>query len=222
MKTILLTGASGGIGSAIASALNAAGVKVVGVDRQDADLSSYKDIAALADRVGKGSPLDWLVFAHGFIGTQTDLLLQTPEEIKTTFDTNIVSLVYLTKLFLPALKPGGGIVFISSTSGLNPNGRYSTYSASKAAVNAFSQALARHRTDLIFYSVCPGPTDTAMRTKVMGVHAAAQSPAAVANLIANLVSKKTSHKSGDIIIVRDGIVTKAGGVSNMTHTSIMI
>lgn len=209
MKTILLTGAAGGIGSATKTALEATGAMVIAVDRQDADLSSYDDIKALALRVVKKTPLDWLVFAHGFISAETELEKQNPEEIKTTFDLNILSVIYLTQLLLPHLRPGGGIVFISSVAGLHPNGRYAAYSASKAAVNAFSQALARNKPAYTFYSVCPGPTNTRMREKIATDAKTSQPPVVVAGLIATLISGASDYKSGDIIVVRDGKISVA-------------
>ncbi|MDO8517966.1 MAG: SDR family oxidoreductase [bacterium] len=212
MQTILLTGANGGIGSAAKVALEAAGAKVTGVERKDADLASYSEIKALTEQVAQEAPLDWLVFAHGFISAETEFEKQKPEEIKATFDLNILSVIYLTQLLLPHLRPGGGVVFISSTAGLHPNGRYAAYSSSKAAVNAFSQALARNRPELSFFSVCPGPTNTPMREKIATDAKTSQSPSAVANLIVELVSGASIYKTGDIIMIRDASVSIAGSI----------
>ena len=201
---ILLTGAGGGIGSATKAALEAAGAHVISVDRQDADLASYEETKELSERIAKDAPLDWLVFAHGFISAETEFEKQKPEEIKLTFDLNILSVIYLTQLLLPSLRPGGGVIFISSSAGLSPNGRYAAYSASKAAVNAFAKALARNKPEHTFFSVCPGPTNTAMRLKIGEDPQAAQPPSAVAHLIAQLVSGAHEYHSGDIIVVREG------------------
>ncbi len=204
---ILLTGAGGGIGSATKAALEAAGAHVIAVDRQDADLASYEEMKALSERVAKDVSLDWLVFAHGFISAETEFEKQKPEEIKLTFDLNILSVMYLTQLLLPSLRPGGGVIFISSSAGLNPNGKYAAYSASKAAVNAFAKALARNKTGYMFLSVCPGPTNTAMRLKIGEDPRAAQSPAVVAHLITQLVFGTGEYHSGDVIVVRDGKIS---------------
>ncbi len=212
MKTILLTGAQGGIGTAIAQILKQNGNNVIGVDRAEADLSSYEDIQKLEKRIaGEGTVLDWSVFAHGFIDSETDLQKQRPENIDATFQLNIVSIVYCAQLFLKHLRKGGGMVFLSSTAALSPNGRYAAYSASKAAVNAFAQALARNRPEQVFYTVCPGPTNTPMREKIADDASQSQPPSAVASVVADLISGKTDYKSGDIIVVRDGNVSKTGG-----------
>jgi|SRR3989344_1077366 len=213
MQNILLTGAQGGIGSAIEQILQQGGDHVIGVDRAEADLSSYEDIQKLEKRVAdEGKPLDWLIFAHGFIDTETDLEKQRPEDIEATFRLNILSIVYCAQLFLKHLRKGGGMVFLSSTAALSPNGRYAAYSASKAAVNAFAQALARNRPEQVFYTVCPGPTNTPMREKIGDDASRSQPPSAVASVVADLISGKTDYKSGDIIVVRDDKISKAGGL----------
>mgnify|MGYP001559412136 CR=1 FL=1 len=204
---ILLTGAGGGIGSATKAALEAAGARVIAVERRDADLVSYGEIQALAERVAKDAPLDWLVFAHGFISAETEFEKQKPEEIKSTFDLNILSVIYLTQLLLASVRPGGGVIFISSSAGINPNGRYAAYSASKAAVNAFAKALALNKPEHTFFSVCPGPTNTAMRLKIGEDPKAAQPPTTVAHLIKQLVFGTGEYHSGDVIVVHNGKIS---------------
>src|SRR3989344_9520485 len=63
---ILVTGASGGIGSAIVEELQKRHCHVIGTDRNDADMSSYEDIKHLALSALQ-EKLDWGVYAHGFI-----------------------------------------------------------------------------------------------------------------------------------------------------------
>ncbi|HYF12704.1 MAG TPA: SDR family oxidoreductase [Candidatus Paceibacterota bacterium] len=208
---ILLTGASGGIGSAIRESLEKNGARVLGFDHTNADLSSYEGVKKIDEKVDN-ERLDWLVCAHGFIDFETDFLKQTPENIKTTFDINTLSLFYLAQMALPRLNPGGGMIFISSTAGLAANGRYSAYSASKAAVNALAQALARNQPDFTFISVCPGPTNTPMRENLAHDAAKQQSPAAVAEVIKNIIEGQGDYKSGDIIVVKNGEVSKAGNI----------
>ncbi len=215
MQTILLTGAGGGIGSATKVALEAAGARVIGIDRRDADLSSYEDIEKLEKKIaGEGVLLDWIIFAHGFIDAEGTVEKELPEDIAATLQLNITAIAYFAKLFLVHLKPGGGMVALSSTAALTANGHHAVYSASKGAVNVFMQALARNRPELSFFSVCPGPTNTPMREKIANDAKTSQPPSTVANLIAQLVSGTGGYKSGDIIVVRDGAVSVAGGVSS--------
>lgn len=204
MKTILLTGAQGGIGSATKVALEATGARVIAVGREDADLSSYEAIVALAERIKKDAPLDWLVFTHGFIGPISDPEKQPPTEVRDTFTINTLSCIYLTQLLLPMVRDGGGIVFISSSAALEPNGRIAAYSASKAAVNTYCQAIARNKPRLHFFSICPGPTNTPMRQRLVRDAARHQSPSVVAEVIAQLINNPGGHKSGDVILIKDG------------------
>ena len=203
---VFVTGAAGGIGSVVLTSLNTAGLHVVGADRHDADLSRYEDIEKLVARTVEHGPLAWVVFAHGFIDSETDFVKEQPEDIAVTFAINTVAVVQLTKLLLPHVQKG--FVFISSTAALSPNGRYAAYSASKAAVNAFATALAKNDMSRTYITVCPGPTNTPMRQKIDANASSKQAPDIVADVITTIVTGTGAFKSGDIIIVRDGEVSK--------------
>ena len=161
VKTILLTGAAGDLGKAISASFPKNEYDVIEVTHQDADLSSLSDIDQLVKRVVVGTPrIDWVICAHGYIDTETVLEKQSPEAIQKTFEVNALSIIYLTRQFLPHIPEGGGVVALSSSAGLQANGRFSAYSASKAAVNSFIQAMARNRPEKKFFAVCPGPQPT--------------------------------------------------------------
>jgi short-subunit dehydrogenase len=214
MKTILLTGASGGIGLAIISKLKAQGYKIIAVvkDKESqsklehlkdvsvhvADVSKYADIARLQKSIKE--PIEWIVASHGFIDSETNIELQKPEAVEHTFKVNIISLFYITELFLKHIT--SGMIFISSAAGVYPNGTIAAYSASKAGVNALAVALAKNRKEKTFISLCPGPTATSMRAKVGAT--GGQPPEAVAEALSELISKPEVYKSGDVVIVRDG------------------
>lgn len=230
MRTVLVTGANGGIGSALVRRLLRDGeYRVIAVtkpkqviDKQtgrkasdqlierSADLSSYSDIAKLEKYIAKSSfDLDWLVLAHGFIDDETVLENQRPLDILTTFQLNILSVIYLCQLLIKHMVNGGGIIAISSSAGLAANGRYAAYSASKAAVNNFMQGLARNRPALSAFAVCPGPTSTAMLKKIGGDFTTAQDASVVGELLLQMIRRRTSNKSGDVVIIRDGQLTLA-------------
>jgi 3-oxoacyl-[acyl-carrier protein] reductase len=231
MKTVLLTGAGGGIGHALLSALAADDAyRVIAVTRpapsaelqtrpenserlirKTADLSSFAEISGLEASVARSNmDLDWLVFAHGFIDSETMLEKQLPEDIATTFQVNVLSVIHLCQLFLKHMSNGGGIICVSSTAGLAANGRHAAYSASKAAINNFMQGLARNRPALTFFTVCAGPTRTAMLKKIGGDLAAGQDVSAVRDVMLRIMARHADYKSGDIIVVRDGRVTLGG------------
>ncbi len=200
---ILVTGASGGIGSAAVEELSKRGASIITVDRAEADLSSYDDVKKLGDNILHDQPLlDWIVFAHGFIDSELDFSIERKENIEATFAINTLSIIYLTQMLLPILKKG--VVFVSSTTAIFPSGRHAVYSASKAAVNGFAQALAKNRPERIFIAICPGPTNTPMREKVATDAASSQPPSAVAHVIAEIVDGSSAYKSGDIVVVKNG------------------
>jgi NAD(P)-dependent dehydrogenase (short-subunit alcohol dehydrogenase family) len=231
MKTALITGARGGIGSAVIRALLARDdYRIVAATQPDTisdsqvqikdagkliqkavDLSSYDEIAKLGEWISEEKlDFDWLIFAHGFIDDETVLESQRPDDILMTFQLNVLSVVYLCQLLLKHVKKGGGIICVSSTAALSANGHYAAYSASKAAVNNFVQALARNRPDRSIFAVCPGPTKTQMLEKIGGDSNTAQNPTAVSDAVTQIMSQPAEYKSGDIIVVRDGHITLAG------------
>jgi NAD(P)-dependent dehydrogenase (short-subunit alcohol dehydrogenase family) len=207
MKTVLLTGARGGIGSAISTSLIDDGYEVVAIDHST-DLSSYEEVKKLQQTFSaEEKTFDAVVCAHGFIDSKTEAEEQVPEMIQKNFEINAFSLFYISSLFLPLLVPGAAMIFISSTSGLQANGRFLAYSASKAAANSLTQGLARNKPEFKFYSLCPGPTNTQMRERIAGDAAQMQSPEVVAKAVLDLVNQNGEYKSGDIISVRDGIIS---------------
>jgi len=198
---ILLTGASGGIGQVVKITLETAGHEVVTPTHEEVDLINPKEVAVLAEKTGN---IDWLVCSQGFIDQETTLEHMTPENIENTFKVNILSVIYLAQQFLPHLSKDGGIITLSSSAGVNANGRFAPYSASKAAVNSFMQALARNRPEQKFFAVAPGPTNTRMRNRVASDATNQQSPEVVANVVKELLSTTGKYKSGDVLLVKNG------------------
>jgi NADP-dependent 3-hydroxy acid dehydrogenase YdfG len=178
----LVTGASRGIGAAVARVLapthdlllggrDAAALKEVAADLPGArewtvDLT---DPGALADAVGGIDRLDVLVHSAG-IGPLGRIEESPAEQWRQTLEVNVVAVAELTRLLLPALRAARGrVVCINSGAGFTARPGWGSYAASKFALRAFADALraeeAAHGVRVT--SVHPGRTDTDMQRSVV-------------------------------------------------------
>ena len=158
-KTVLVTGASSGLGVGIAIDCSKMGAKVVVTARNEerlndtlsqlsgdghqmlrADLAKDEELEALVDALPE---LDGLVLCAGIIKTMPVKNIKF-DAIDEIFDTNIISSIKLAKLLLKKkkLNQGASVVFISSVSTFNVKIGNSLYSATKGAVNSFAKAMA--------------------------------------------------------------------------------
>ena len=185
-KVAFVTGGSKGIGLAIARALVADGVKVAitgrdaarlsaarpsieaagpgSVETLQADVRRYDEVqAAIAATVARFGGLDVLVNNAG-IGIFAPVASMTREEWLEVIDTNLTGVFNACHAALPHLRNrrGGFIINISSLAGKNPFVDGAAYCASKAGLNAFSEALMQEvRYDDIRVSyVMPGSVAT--------------------------------------------------------------
>ncbi len=154
-STILLTGASGGIGQAIARALAARGGRLILTGRRAevleplaSELGGRALAADLADRdaparlVAEAGPVDILV-ANAALPASGTLDDYTQEEIDRALDVNLRAPIALAKLLAdPLARQGRGhLVFISSLSGKSAQPGGSLYSATKFGLRGFALAL---------------------------------------------------------------------------------
>ena len=155
MKRAIVTGASRGIGSAIARALAGAGFQVIGTSRDPAaippaqriegvrylplDLRDANSIEMFAAEAGT---VDVLVNNAG--ESQIGAVEEVPlERMRGLFEANLFGGLRLTQLMLPAMRARGSgtIVNIASFAGVSPVPFLSVYAASKAALIAISRGL---------------------------------------------------------------------------------
>jgi short-subunit dehydrogenase len=156
-STVLLTGATGGIGRAIARSLNARGADLVLTGRRrgvleelrtelgerarvvPADLAGPEAAAGLAEHAGQ---IDVLVANAGLPGTGR-LEDFTPEQMDRTLDVNLRAPMQLTRALLPGMleRGNGHVVLISSLVGKVPAPWSSVYCATKFGLRGFGFAL---------------------------------------------------------------------------------
>ena len=204
-KSIVITGASSGIGQATAELYKQQGEKVTELTRDVLDLSAVNIEATIPQVIKKIKDVDWLVHVAGFVNPKESFdNLDTLEE---TFNVNLFSAIYLTKAVLPKLNENGGIIFVSSSAGIIGSGKVPLYATSKGGLNIFAQSLAFHfkfnDTSKSSFVVAPGPTNTKMRNLTSGDSNKHQSPESVARVLLDITSGSNQYQNGDIIIVNN-------------------
>ena len=144
-QTVLVTGASSGIGQAIAQLLTARGFTVFGTSRKPTgnliplDVRSDDSVRACVERVGK---IDVLVNNAGYslMGSAEETSL---DEAKAQLETNFFGVVRMVKAVLPGMRKAGAgkIITIGSLAGITaiPFGAF--YTASKFALEGYTEAL---------------------------------------------------------------------------------
>ncbi len=152
-KNIVMTGGSGGIGRALAKELLSAGARLAIASRGSdlptdgelihADLSTPGGISEAAGEIARQAP-DILINMAGIqhFGPLED---ETPEHLAESFTVNLIAPVALTRAVLPVMKRrrSGQIVNVGSIFGSIPFAHFASYSAAKAGLAGFSQALRR-------------------------------------------------------------------------------
>ncbi len=231
-KLALVTGASRGIGRAIAEELARAGASVVvgyrsGKDEAEelaaaiggravqADISSPDDAKRLVEEAGD---LDILVNNAGL--TRDGLLARMPDDDwRTVIETNLSSVFYTCRAVCRPMmkKRAGAIVNISSVVGVHGNWGQTNYGASKAGIIGFTKSLARElgSRNVRANVVAPGYVKTQL-TEVLPEEATAAmlqntplgrlgDPADVAGAVRFLCSDEASFITGEVLLVDGGL-----------------
>jgi 3-oxoacyl-[acyl-carrier protein] reductase len=231
-KTALVTGASRGIGRAIASELAAAGASVVigyrsgkdeaealaselGARAVQADVSNAEEAARL---VAEAGDLDILVNNAGL--TRDGLLARmSDDDWHVVMETNLSSVFYTCRAVCRPMmkKRAGAIVNISSIVGVHGNWGQTNYAASKAGIIGFTKSLARElgSRNVRANVVAPGYVKTQL-TDVLPEEATAAmlqntplgrlgEPKDVAGAVRFLCSDEASFITGEVILVDGGL-----------------
>ena len=190
-QTVLLTGASSGIGAALARLFAADGSKLIlGGRNEDALATLAEDLQAkhgttgliyaadlsdpmapqeLLDAVAEaGLEVDTLVNCAGF-GLGGAFAGAGIDETHAMIDVNVTSLTMLTRRVLPGMieRKRGRILNVASTAAFQPGPGMAVYYATKAYVLSFSEALAVELAGkgVTVTTLCPGPTETAFAAR---------------------------------------------------------
>jgi len=189
-RTVLITGGGGGLGKQLAIQFAKFGARIVLWDidiesaertasivrsmKSDAlayhcDCRNEDEVIQVAKRVFREiGPVDVLVNNAGILNGKSFLELST-DEIRKTFDVNVLAHFWTIKAFLPSMieKNEGHIVTISSSAGLHGTPNLSDYSASKFALSGLHESLflelrEQNLNGIKFTLVCPNFINTGM------------------------------------------------------------
>jgi 3-oxoacyl-[acyl-carrier protein] reductase len=222
-KTALVTGASKGIGRAIAQELASAGATVVvgyrngkeeaealaaevGGRAVQADVSNAEEAVRL---VAEAGDLDVLVNNAGL--TRDGLIARMPDDDwRTVIETNLSSVFYTCRaVSRPMMKKrAGAIVNISSVVGLHGNPGQTNYSASKAGIIGFTKALARElgSRGVRANVVAPGYVRTQLTEMLANTPLGRLGdPEDVAGAVRFLCSDEASFITGEVLLVDGGL-----------------
>jgi NADP-dependent 3-hydroxy acid dehydrogenase YdfG len=214
-KVALVTGASRGIGAAVARALAAAGVRLALASRSGDDLGldgavarpcdvrRPEDLEALAaEAVGRFGGIDILV-ANAGVGAYGPFLELPADQLEEMIDVNVKGTLYAVRAALPHLleSDAADIVTLASEAGRRGLPLEAVYCASKFAQVGFTRALDHELREqgIRCSNVCPGgvATDFAMgrgRTPDMPALAGMMTPENVAEVVLFVITRPRNHR----------------------------
>lgn len=209
---VLVAGAAGGIGGAVASKLSEAGASVLGTDRGPAptawlgswiaadlnDASSSSEIAEAA-----GDSFDGVVLAAGILDpAEWDVI--EPDAALRLLNINLVAPYFLVRALLPRLSDGASVVVVGSIAGLRGSPATPFYAASKAGLRnlAASLALLLQPRGIRVNVVAPGLIDTPL-TDALNVALAEKRGLSIEAIAAERASAIPAGRAGSADEVAD-------------------
>jgi NAD(P)-dependent dehydrogenase (short-subunit alcohol dehydrogenase family) len=221
-KTALVTGANGGLGTSVTTALLDAGLTVFGLARKiqqsdfnhphftaiPAALDSFDAAKKAVDTIlSRSAKIDVLVHTvGGFAGGQT--VADTDDAtFQRMFDTNVNSALHILRAVIPVMREAGSgrIIAIGSRAAEDPGPKVGAYSASKAALVSLMRTVAIENKDagITANIILPGTIDTPANRRDMPGSDTSQwvQPASIASLIVWLAGDTGKDVTGAAIPV---------------------
>lgn len=217
-RRALVTGAAGGIGSAVVRELHVAGIDCFG---ERAEMTDRVAVAALVEGALAGGPIDILVCCAGFDRVEP-FFESEPATWERMLDVNLRSVIQLSHALLPAMagRGWGRLVCVASDAGRVGSAGEAVYSAAKAGVIALCKSLGQElaRSGVTCNAVSPGPTNTRLlrefedefpekaeklRRRIPAGRFG--EPEDVAALVGFLCSERAGYINGQVISVNGGL-----------------
>ncbi|KAL7620949.1 hypothetical protein AAE478_008260 [Parahypoxylon ruwenzoriense] len=219
-KVFIVTGASRGLGWAIAQSLIQASHRVFLVARTEktlqalkeqhkssvdfltADLSDLKVAPRIIESALKAfGRIDGIVVNHGVLSPITRISESSPEEWRHAYDVNVFSALALIKEAIPELrKSKGRVVFVSSGAAIGAYAGWGSYGTSKAALTHLCAHLAVEEPLITSVAISPGKVDTEMQKEIRDDGKSGMTPEIYAHFV-------DEHESGRLLDPK-----KPGGV----------
>jgi 3-oxoacyl-[acyl-carrier protein] reductase len=226
VKTCVVTGASQGIGSAIADKLRVNGFEVVGLSRHrparwtgdyiECDLASSSSVLEAAEAIEKRQL--WAIVNNAGFAKSDKIDALNWEQLQYIYSVNVVAPSILTSAAIRAMSDGGRVVNICSSTMLGKAER-SGYASSKAALAALTRVWALEVADrgITVNAVSPGAVATEMIRHKAPVGSEAEAailrsipdgrlaePDDIAEQVDFFVSTRSSHTTGQNVFVDGG------------------
>ena len=218
MKTIVITGASSGIGYEICVQAAKLNYRVISISRNIEPLKEIDEIESYSvditnrtsindfvdDLKVRNIKIDILINNAGFLSNE--LFTNTSyESFKDTFDVNVFGLADITRALIPIINKTGHVVNISSIGGVNGSKKFpglSVYSSSKAAVIALTEVLAEEYLDGPSFNVLAlGAVQTKMLREAFPDYNAETKPNEMAKYIIDFAVNGSKLFNGKLISV---------------------
>ncbi len=219
-RTVLLTGASRGIGQSIYNLLEK-DYEIIAPAREELDLSDNASIESFIKK-NKSLKIDIIINNAGINSPQWIEEI-TDENLGNTIQINLVAPIRLIRGFVEYMKKNkyGRIINISSAFGIVARGKQVLYASTKHAINGVTKALALElaQYNILVNSVCPGFTKTDLVVKKNSPEKIVllekdiplgrlAEPSEIANLVGFLASDKNTYMTGSCILIDGGFTSK--------------
>jgi 3-oxoacyl-[acyl-carrier protein] reductase len=233
-KRVLITGASGGIGTACARAFQAEGAEIVahyhrGRDRAvalgdvqlvQADLTNEAEVEQMFSEAGK---LDVCAAVAGVWPSEDAPLWELPlERWRATLDANLTSTFLTARGFLAQLEGDGALVLVGSTAGIFGEAGHADYAAAKSALMgglllSLKNEVVRRSPRVRVNAVAPGWTESPMTrglvsdeqvariSRTMALRKVAQPEDVAAQVVALASPALSGHVTGQVVTVAGGM-----------------